>query len=202
MLKLTSILTVLFSSLLSSSAIAATDMWVTGDNVILRTCPDEKCGRIGTSFFREKATIMEEKDGWARITKFYDASCANGLSEYITEGNAACVASNGIENGQVAKWIPINALNSARPEDPAKNAEGDYTLIKGSDDYRLYKDIFAKTARKLIDEGKCTAADFEEMGGWLKSSSHQSSPVYFTYCKGMTVANRLYLNAATGDVFK
>jgi hypothetical protein len=36
----------------------------------------------------------------------------------------------------------------------------------------------------------------------MKSTSHKGSPVYFTYCGGMRVQNRLYLNAATGEVFK
>ena len=165
MLKLTLALTFLLPLFLASNSIAATDMWVTEGNVILRTCPDTKCGRIGTSYFREKATVMEEKNRWSRITKFYNASCVNGLSEYVTEGNAACVANNGIEEEQVAKWIPTNALDKVRPEDPAKNAEGDYTLIGNSDDYRLYKDVFAKTARKLINEGRCAAADLKKWAG-------------------------------------
>ena len=36
----------------------------------------------------------------------------------------------------------------------------------------------------------------------MKSTSHKGGPVYFTYCGGMRVQNRLYLNAATGEVFK
>lgn len=40
------------------------------------------------------------------------------------------------------------------------------------------------------------------MGGWVKSSNHRNQPIYFTYCGGSTVANRLYLNAETGEIFR
>ena len=53
----------------------------------------------------------------------------------------------------------------------------------------------------MIQSGRCTAADFEEQGGWMKSTNHRDAPIYFTYCGGMTVANRIYLDAETGRLF-
>ena len=49
---------------------------------------------------------------------------------------------------------------------------GDHELVKDSDDFGVYKDAFAKAASKLIASGKCSAGDFREFGGWLKSSNH------------------------------
>jgi hypothetical protein len=69
-------------------------------------------------------------------------------------------------------------------------------LVKGSDDYNLYKKIFASSAKKLIKSGKCDANDFAEMGGWIKSSNYLVKPIYFTYCGGMRNENKLYLNRA------
>lgn len=57
-------------------------------------------------------------------------------------------------------------------------------------------------AQELIAAGTCKASDFQEMGGWVKSSDRGSKPVYFTYCGGMRIQNRLYLNAATGEIFR
>jgi hypothetical protein len=152
--------------------------------------------------FREKATIYEEKNGWARISKYYDASCQHGLSAYVDSGNTACTEGNGIINGRFAEWVSVRYLSDTRPADPSADATGDYALVIGSDDYRLYKDVFAKAAARLIASGRCTEQDFNNMGGWMKSTNHRDSPVYFTYCGEMHVNNRLYLNAATGDVFR
>jgi hypothetical protein len=152
--------------------------------------------------FREKATIYEEKDGWARVSKYYDAFCQDGLSEYVDSGNAACTEGNGIVNGGFAEWVSVKYLSNARPVDPGAGAKGDYALVSGSDDYRKYKDAFAKAAAELITSGQCDPQDFKNMGGWVKSTTHRDSPVYFTYCGEMRIQDRLYLNAATGDIFK
>ena len=44
--------------------------------------------------------------------------------------------------------------------------------LASSNDYEIYKEIFAVTALKLIREGKCKVSDFREIGGWLKSANH------------------------------
>lgn len=183
-------------------AMAASEAWVTTDRLNRRTCPAVTCGVVGSLMFREKAIIYEEENGWARVSEYYDAFCQNGLSQYVDSGNASCTESNGIVNGHFAEWVSEKYLSNTRPADPSAGATGDYALVSGSDDYRIYKDIFAKAAASLIASGQCTEQDFRNMGGWLKSTNHRDSPVYFTYCGEMLIQNRLYLNAATGDVFK
>lgn len=196
------VLTLLFAGV-ALPVMADSEAWVTVDRLNRRTCPNSKCGVVGVLMFREKATIYEERDGWARVSKYYDASCWNGRSEYVESGNAACTESNGIVDSRFAEWVSMKYLSKTRPADPGAGATGDHALVNGSDDYRKYKDVFAKTASKLIASGRCTAQDFKEMGGWRKSmTTYKDSPVYFTYCGGMHVQNRLYLNAATGEVFK
>ena len=186
----------------SIPAHAARDGWVTVDNLNRRTCAASTCGVVGVLKFREKATILEEKAGWARISKYYDASCVNGVSQYVDSSNRKCVPSNGIKNGRLAEWVASKYLSSTRPADPAANAPASYALVKGSDDFRVYKDTFAKAADKLIASGKCSAGDFREMGGWWKSSNHKSKPIYFTYCGGMHISNKVYLNAANGKIMR
>ena len=183
-------------------AVAASEAWVTSDRLNRRTCPAVTCGIVGSLMFREKATLYDEKNGWARVSKYYDASCQNGLSQYVDSGNAACTEGNGIVDGRFAEWVSLKYLSNTRPDDPSAGATGDYALVSGSDDFRKYKYVFAKAAAELIASGRCTEQDFKNMGGWLKSTTHWDSPVYFTYCGEMHVQNRLYLNAATGDVFE
>lgn len=186
----------------ASQAQAGDRFWVTSDLLNRRTCPSAECGIVGRMFFREGVEILERKGGWARISPSYDASCVGGKSEYVDKGNASCTESNGIRNGKFAEWVFAQHLSLTRPPDPGANTSGFEKLVSGSDDFRKHRKAFAKAAEELIKSGRCRASDFEEFGGWLKSSNHRSQPIYFAYCGGFTARNRLYLNAETGKVFR
>ncbi len=90
------------------------------------------------------------------------------------------------------------------PEKVAAVGTSEVTKAVGqSDDYDKYKISFMEAAEKLIKSGRCTVADFEQIGGWVKSSAtFKDRPVYFTYCGGMTRSDRLYLDASTGEIFQ
>lgn len=180
------------------------EMWVKSDRLIRRTCPSKNCGVVGQLFHREVATVFEQQDSWVRISKYYDASCWDGRSEYVDEGPAECSAANGIDNGKFAEWAQAENLSATRPADPAANATGYSKLVAGSDDFRLHEKTFAKAARTLIDNGRCSEKDFLDMGGWLKSPS-KGAEIYFTYCKSESgnggVSDRIYLNVKSGRLF-
>lgn len=177
-------------------------LWVTSERLNRRTCASDRCGVVGQLFFREGVTLHEERDGWARITQPYDASCAGGRSEYVDKGNAACDPANGITNGQFAEWVSTVYLSETRPPDPAAGAAGIEALVAGSDDFAQYRTAFAEAAQSLITQRRCAERDFRDMGGWVKSTNHRNQPIYFAYCGGAAVANRLYLNADTGEIFQ
>lgn len=176
-------------------------LWVTTQYADRHTCPSERCGIVGRLFFREGTEVHEVRDGWTRVSRVYDASCEGGRSAYVDKGRADCAADNGIEGGLFAEWIKSDQLSETRPPDPAETAAPDESLVANSDDFTQHRKAFAKAAAELIASGRCTKAEFEEMGGWIKSSNHRDAPVYFTYCGGMTVANRIYLDASSGRVF-
>lgn len=111
--------------------------WVTSERLNRRTCPSDSCGVVGQFFFREGTTILERRDGWARVTEPYDASCANGRSEYVDTGNAACDPANGINDGKFAEWVSVRYLSDTRPPDPAAGASGTEELVAGSDDFAI-----------------------------------------------------------------
>jgi len=150
--------------------------------------------------YRENAAVIERRDGWGRVSKYYDASCQDGASEYIKYGNKACTKTNGIVNGQFAEWVLLKSLSRTRPADPAANASGTAALIAASDDYRLHKDAFVRATDKLIKDGRCTKKDFSEAGFLLKSTTHRDKPIYFVYCGGMQFSNKLYLNVSSGEI--
>ena len=157
---------------------------------------------MGQLFFREETDVFEDKDGWARVSRYYDASCANGRSEYVNSGNSRCDPENGIVDGKFAEWVVADFLSEDRPSDPAADAAGLEALLAGSDDFQKYRSAFAQTAESLISSGQCREEDFREWGGWMKSANDPNQPIYFIHCGGSTVSNRLYLNAETGEVFR
>ncbi|CUI27628.1 hypothetical protein [Cognatishimia activa] len=75
-------------------------------------------------------------------------------------------------------------------------------LIASSDDLDQHRTAFTRAAITLVDNRTCTDAEFIENGGWVRSTSFGSRPIYFMYCGGSTVANRQYLDAATGAIFR
>lgn len=75
-------------------------------------------------------------------------------------------------------------------------------LIANSDDLERHRAAFTQAAIELVEDGTCIEAEFIENGGWVRSTSFGPRPVYFMYCGGATVANRLYLDAATGEMFR
>jgi hypothetical protein len=177
-------------------------MWVLTDRTERRTCPSLSCGEVGRLFHRERVVVLEVRDDWARITEPYSASCVNGQSEYVETGEARCTDANGISNGEFSEWVAISDLTTDQPADPAATATIDEALIAQSDDFATHRGAFVTAANELIAADRCTAADFEEMGGWMKSINHRDEPIYFTYCGGMTTANRIYLDASTGRIFR
>ena len=156
---------------------------------------------VGQLFFREGVTPFEEQGGWVRISEQYSASCEGGISEYVDEGNSACTEENGIVNGNFAEWVEKSYLSQTRPADPAETAAANETLVAQSDDFARYRTAFVSLAAQLISEGRCSEADFREQGGFMKSvNDYPDQPVYFTYCGGMTLANKVYVNAETETV--
>jgi hypothetical protein len=185
---------------MGTQAIAERTAWVATEKLNRRTCPASSCGIVGTLAFREKVTVLAEMNGWARVSRFHDASCVNGVSQKVESGNAECIPTNGIAGGELAEWVSARYLSPSRPEDPGAKASGSYALVKGSDDYSLYKDVFAEAASSLIESGRCSQSDFKVMGGWIKSTNLSGENSYFTYCGGMQSKNKIYLDAETGKI--
>lgn len=170
-------------------------MWVKTDTVARHTCPSTECGMVGKLYFREAVTVLESRNGWARITELYDASCHNSNSEYVDFGWRACSPENGIVNGQFAEWVRVGSLAATRPPDPGASATGFAKLVAQSDDYQNYAKEFERAAIQLIESGRCSREDFLSVGGWIRST-RKGPGMYFTYCKNG--ADQVYLNVRTG----
>lgn len=181
----------------SCTLLASEDYWNTSERLNRRTCPSADCGVVGHLMFREKAVVHEQQNGWARISKYYNAGCEDGNSPYVDSGDSSCIEENGIEDGKFAEWVSMSYLSRNRPEDPADSATASESLVSGSDDFARYRVVFAESASAAIEKGICKEQDFVDMGGWLKSTNEPDRPVYFTYCG----SKKLYLDVSTGKLY-
>lgn len=129
----------------------------------------------------EKVEVLEKQGEWARI------------SDYIVlkEGGP-----------QTAEWVAISGLSNDEviiSEKENKEILDSY-LVK-SDDLKVHQEKFRNTISKLISEGKCAPSDFEELGGWVKSVRYSDRNVYFIYCGGLSLENKIYLDVNTNEIF-
>ncbi|WP_419912370.1 hypothetical protein [Hoeflea sp.] len=80
--------------------------------------------------------------------------------------------------------------------------EKDYErLVARSDDVEKHGESFSGAARWLIEAGICSEYDLRQNGGWIKSRTHDSQPIYFTYCSGSSLADRVYFDAETLEFY-
>lgn len=187
--------------LFAVSSHADQQAWVTVEEIDRASCPDDSCGIIGQLMKHEKVTMLEEKEGWARISIYYDAGCKNGKSVFISKGNRSCATVNGIYKGKMAEWVRIADLAHINPEEQLPAPKAKYDLVRLSDDFEDHKDIFADTAQNLISSGRCTTEDFDKIGGWMSSSNYNNKPIYFIYCGGKSITNQVHLDVSSGRVW-
>lgn len=158
------------ATLVSGSAQAEDQFWVKVEAVERKTCPSVKCGTVGKLLFRESAKVLETKNGWGRVTHFYDASCSGGKSQYVDSGRAVCDKTNGIVGGKFAEWVKLDGLSKDRPPKPEAGSSAIEQALKDSDRYEEHRDRFLAAAEELMVSGQCTLQDFIDEGGWMRST--------------------------------
>ncbi|UOE82062.1 SH3 domain-containing protein [Vibrio splendidus] len=129
----------------------------------------------------EKVEVLEKQGEWARI------------SDYIVlkEGGP-----------QTAEWVSMSGLSNDEVIISEKESIEilDSYLVK-SDDLKIHQEKFRNSVAKLISEGECAPSDFEELGGWVKSVKYSNRDVYFIYCGGLSLENKIYLDVNTNEIF-
>lgn len=186
----------------TDSAVAGIrEMWVSAERLNIRSCASEKCGRTGWALSGEKLTIYEVNGEWGRISEPTDAFCEDGWSAQIDDGDRRCVPENGVTDGHLARWVSLRHLAEVPPEPASDPEECSSGFLASSDNYEIYAREFCAAAVRLIAERKCTERDFKESGGWWASTTHPKG-TFFTYCGGMALSNKIYLDARTGRIFQ
>ena len=150
-------------------------------------------GRLGTAISTAAKYDLSQS---AELKQLHDDAVVTLAAK--KQETADGIASDRAAAAAKARESTANAREAAAKA----HAEAAEAAIQSSDDFQLHKGGFLKATSTLIDNGTCTLADFREMGGWVRSQSHKPKPVYFTYCGGMTVSNRIYLDVSSGKVFR
>ena len=65
--------------------------------------------------------------------------------------------------------------------------------VAQSDDANSHLVMFGGAAQKLVRTGRCTVAEFEEQGGWVRAVS-RGAGWYFVYCGGYRSNHRIYFH--------
>lgn len=78
--------------------------------IVLQSCPSPYCGSIARLIVEKPVPVYERRNGWIRISEYYDADCRNGITTFIEGPANACTRENGVHNGQVAEWAPAAAF--------------------------------------------------------------------------------------------
>lgn len=187
MIKYTSLLFVSFylATVTHAAAISPGDYYVVPDKLNVRLAPAVSSKVTNILYRHQRIEVLEVNDGWARISRYYDGS-AEGVS------------------AEVACWVSAQFLSTIGPAE-ANRIDDTASLEKAivlSDDYPLFHTVFVDVSQELIRYGQCSLQDFKEMGGWWRSTNHESGSIYFTYCGGTSQENRIYLNATIGKTFR
>lgn len=177
MLKKTIALAMLLIGVLSY----AQSMYVISEDLNVRLSPSKYGKKTSVLLKGQRVDVYEIKDGWARVTEYYD-----GHSEGV--------------NGRVARWVYAKYLSNTKPKKKVIKSNSPVAkAIEASDDYEKYHESLISASEQLIKNGTCTIKDYKDQGGWMRSST-RGKGVYFTYCGGMRSSNKVYVNVITGKL--
>ena len=150
-------------------------MYVTGDGLNVRYCAEGDCCIASRLSMNEPVSVMEERDGWARISVYHDA----------TFRNPSCTRP---EEGLAAHWVSMTYLSDQVPDGADPNAwfgmlsdrrirgvprVGDYGLSRAD------VETIRRYASRLLLDGTCEGIDAGN------KSVVEDSPDYVA-CEGET----------------
>ena len=131
-----------------------------------RLAPSASGSVTNRIYRRQKVEVFEVKDGWARVSKYYDGT---------VEG----------KSGQVARWVLASGLSSLQPAElPQPAAPSDPRIAKDAlpkvGEHGLNEQdiqILYKGALKVLNSGKCSRVEYGD-----KSTSKANT--YYVNCGG------------------
>ena len=147
-----------------AEAASSTAYYVTADTLNVRLAPKPNARITNKLYRQQKIYVYEIKNGWARISEYYDGG-VEGVS------------------GKVARWVSAKYLSATRPADKSQPKFSDDPRIKGMPkvgQYGLIKrdvQVLYAAAKHFIQTGKCSHIEYGD-----KSTSKPNT--YYLNCGG------------------
>ena len=203
---LTLLLAIFAVSTVFAAAKSPGDFVVTAGTLNVRLAPNT-AGKNKRKLHRGQVVeVLEVKDGWARITRYYDGA-SEGIAGNVAQWAFATHLSTKPSVAEPPAQPPTKPLAEVLPAQPPPGEKiivsaSILDAIKASDDLPKYESTFAWVSTKLVDTGTCKVSDFRDIGGWWRSADHKPRLVYYTYCGGGSNSDRIYVDISTGETFR
>ncbi|MCL9780836.1 hypothetical protein M9194_05200 [Vibrio sp. S4M6] len=158
-----------------------TDFFVSPAQLGIRNAPSYDAFINDHMYRGDKVKILERKGDWGRISRYY----------VYAEGGK-----------EEADWLPMAGLSPTALVVSEKERMATLTAFIGeSDNFKEHDKAFLKATDMLLKQDKCRPSDFQETEGWVKSVKYKDREVYFVYCGGLNLSNKIYLDVQTGETF-
>lgn len=162
------IILLLFSNIAFAQATKPGTYYVKETVLKERLAPSATASVTNRIYRRQKVVVFEIRNGWARVSKYYDGA---------VEG----------KGGQVARWVPASGLSFSQPaEFPQPSLPTDPRIAKDAlpkvGEHGLTEQdvqVLYKGALKFLNLGKCTRVEYGD-----KSTSKANT--YYINCGGPT----------------
>lgn len=160
-----------FGAMSQSSVASERTMFVTGDNLNVRVCASGDCCIARRLNRNEQVPVFEQKDGWARISVFYDP-----------EAEPQCRTTDGL----IAQWVAARFLSFTPPAgyDPNEwfGSLGDKRIrgVPKVGDYGLTRrdiELIRRYAAHLLQNDECKSIE-------TGNKSMSKDDTYYVYCAG------------------
>ncbi len=133
---------------------------------------------LGKLSLRDEVKVYQQSGRWMRI------------QEWINETTAS------------SQWVYSEHLSKTLPSQTTQERyRAMKQLLSNSDDFEANEDRFIDHTEAVLKSGDCTMEDIAQVSGWLRSFNFRDAPIYYTYCGGLDVENKYYLNLDTGETF-
>jgi hypothetical protein len=156
-----------------------TEFFVISPGVEKFAKPNFESQVVGKTELRELVKVYEQNGRWSRVQSWINETTGK------------------------SQWIYSEHLST---EHPGITVQERYRTIKaliaGTDDFEQNEARFIELTDTALKSKQCREEDLAQMQGWIRSFNYPDEPIYYSYCGGLEVEDKLYINLDNGDVFR
>jgi hypothetical protein len=156
-----------------------TEYFVISPGVEVFAKPTFESQVVGKTELREVVKVYEERNRWSRVQSWVNETTGK------------------------SQWIYNEHLSLENPGDTVQERYRDIKqLIVRTDDFEQHEARFIELTDQVLQSQQCSQSDLEQLQGWIRSFNYPDEPIYYSYCGGLDVEDKLYINLDNGDIFR